>query len=129
MPAAQCEAVDWANGAKDGMFASGGAWERVSITGLGGRRRLADTGGPEAKAPGSAQLSINHCDLGQITEKRRRPYTLLCTKNQASYQQRGQQRRRDLEHLARLEGETGETAPATEAARGPWDGTRSASAE
>jgi len=49
----------------------------------------------------------NRCDLDPITEKRGRPYTLLCTKNQASYQRRVQQRRHDLEHLARLDGETG----------------------
>lgn len=53
--------------------------------------------------------SIRHsrCDLDAITERRGRPYTLVCTKNQASYERRVQQRHHDLEHLARLDGETG----------------------
>jgi hypothetical protein len=49
----------------------------------------------------------NRCDLDAITERRGRPYTLVCTKNQASHERRVQQRRHDLEHLARLDGETG----------------------
>ncbi|MGB4336866.1 MAG: hypothetical protein WBJ41_18700, partial [Chromatiaceae bacterium] len=44
------------------------------------------------------------CDLDLETNKRGRPYTLVCTKNQASFQRRVRQRERDLgqrEQLAR----------------------------
>lgn len=44
------------------------------------------------------------CDLDLATNKRGRPYTLVCTKNQASFQRRGRQREQDLgqrEQLAR----------------------------
>ena len=39
------------------------------------------------------------------TEQRGRPYTLRCTKNQASYDLRVEQRRQNLEHLRRLGGD------------------------
>ena len=42
------------------------------------------------------------CDLDCTTDKRGRPYTLLCAKNQASYDRRAAQRQQDLEDLARL---------------------------
>ncbi len=44
------------------------------------------------------------CDLDLATDKRGRPYTLVCTKNQASFQRRVRQREQDLgqrEQLAR----------------------------
>ena len=43
------------------------------------------------------------CDLDLATERRGRPYSLVCTKNQASYDRRARQRQQDLTHLARLE--------------------------
>jgi len=43
------------------------------------------------------------CDLDLTTDKRGRPYTLVCTKNQASYDRRAKQRKQDLEDLARLD--------------------------
>jgi predicted 2-oxoglutarate/Fe(II)-dependent dioxygenase YbiX len=43
------------------------------------------------------------CDLDLVTDRRGRPYSLVCTKNQASYNRRAQQRQRDLAHLAQLE--------------------------
>ncbi|MBF0133021.1 MAG: 2OG-Fe(II) oxygenase [Magnetococcales bacterium] len=43
------------------------------------------------------------CDLDFKTERRGSPHTLLCTKNQASYENRIRQRRKDLEDLAQLE--------------------------
>lgn len=43
------------------------------------------------------------CDLDRATDKRGRPYSLICTKNQASYERRAQQRKKDLEEAARLE--------------------------
>jgi hypothetical protein len=43
------------------------------------------------------------CDLTCATDRRGRPYRLVCTKNQASYDRRAQQRQHDLAHLARLE--------------------------
>lgn len=44
----------------------------------------------------------HHCDLDLALDKRGRPYTLLCTKNQASYNRRLQQRQQDLKHRAQL---------------------------
>jgi predicted 2-oxoglutarate/Fe(II)-dependent dioxygenase YbiX len=46
----------------------------------------------------------SHCDLDCTTEQKGRPYSLRCTKNQASYQRRVKQRREDQQHLAALEG-------------------------
>jgi len=46
----------------------------------------------------------HRCDLDLRTEKRGRPYTLMCIKNQASYQRRVEQRQRDLEQRKRLGG-------------------------
>jgi predicted 2-oxoglutarate/Fe(II)-dependent dioxygenase YbiX len=43
------------------------------------------------------------CDLDLVTDRRGRPYSLVCTKNQASYDRRAHQRQQDLAHLARLE--------------------------
>jgi hypothetical protein len=43
------------------------------------------------------------CDLDLTTDKRGRPYTLVCTKNQASYDRRARQRTQDLEHLVRID--------------------------
>lgn len=43
------------------------------------------------------------CDLDRGTDKRGRPYSLVCTKNQASYDKRAQQRQKDLEEVALLE--------------------------
>jgi uncharacterized protein YciI len=37
-----------------------------------------------------------------ITDRRSRPYSLVCTKNQNSYQRRVEQRQHDLDYLARL---------------------------
>ena len=47
------------------------------------------------------------CDLDLVTDRRGRPYSLVCTKNQASYDRRAQQRQRDLAHLAQLEAPSG----------------------
>jgi hypothetical protein len=44
------------------------------------------------------------CDVDTATDRRGRPYSLVCTKNQASYERRARQRRQDLEDLARLAG-------------------------
>jgi len=43
------------------------------------------------------------CDLDLKTDKRGRPYTLVCTKNQASYWRRVSQREQDLARRARLQ--------------------------
>ncbi len=42
------------------------------------------------------------CDVDCVTEKRGRPYQLVCTKNQASYEKRALQRKKDLKEQARL---------------------------
>jgi hypothetical protein len=44
------------------------------------------------------------CDLDTTTDRRGRPYGLVCTKNQASYEKRARQRAQDLKDLARLGG-------------------------
>jgi predicted 2-oxoglutarate/Fe(II)-dependent dioxygenase YbiX len=44
----------------------------------------------------------HHCDLDFVTEKRRRPYSLVCTKNQAGYERRARQRKKDIDVLGRL---------------------------
>lgn len=48
--------------------------------------------------------SIKHhqCDLNCVTDRNSRPYALVCTKNQAGYLRRVEQRKNDLETLARL---------------------------
>jgi hypothetical protein len=43
-----------------------------------------------------------HCDLDLVTQRRGSPYSLVCTKNQASYERRAKQRREDLQDLQRL---------------------------
>ncbi|POZ50203.1 2OG-Fe(II) oxygenase [Methylovulum psychrotolerans] len=47
-------------------------------------------------------VKSNHCDVNLQTGKDGRPYTLICTKNQASYQRRVTQRQQDLETLQTL---------------------------
>jgi hypothetical protein len=47
-------------------------------------------------------IGRHRCDLDLATEKRGSPHTLVCTKNQASYERRVQQREQDLAHRARL---------------------------
>jgi hypothetical protein len=42
------------------------------------------------------------CDLDLVTQRRGSPYSLVCTKNQASYERRAKQRREDIQDLARL---------------------------
>lgn len=49
-------------------------------------------------------VSRANCDLDLRTDKRGRPYTLVCTKNRASFERRVRQRTQDLEHRARLGG-------------------------
>ena len=44
------------------------------------------------------------CDLDTATDRRGRPYSLVCTKTQASYERRASQRRQDLADLALLAG-------------------------
>ena len=45
----------------------------------------------------------HQCDVTTRTDKQGRPYKLICTKNQASYERRAKQRKQDLKHLAKLE--------------------------
>src|SRR5262249_31543175 len=51
------------------------------------------------------------CDLDLVTDRHGRPYSLVCTKNQASYDRRAHQRQHDLAHLARLEAPAGVVRP------------------
>jgi hypothetical protein len=44
------------------------------------------------------------CDIDLTTERRGSPHALVAVKNQASYEQRAKQRRRDLEHVSALGG-------------------------
>jgi predicted 2-oxoglutarate/Fe(II)-dependent dioxygenase YbiX len=43
------------------------------------------------------------CDLDTATLRRGSPHSLVCTKNQATYERRARQRKKDLEDLARFE--------------------------
>ena len=54
------------------------------------------------------EASIRHsgCDVDFVTEKRGSPYSLVCTKNQATYENRARQRKKDLDDQARLEART-----------------------
>jgi len=49
-----------------------------------------------------ATIERDGCDVDCVTDRRGRPYSLVCTKNQASYDRRAGQRKQDLEDLARL---------------------------
>ena len=59
--------------------------------GEGDRRHVAET------------IRRDECDVDCATDKRGRPYSLVCTKNQASYDRRLGQRKQDLEDLALLQ--------------------------
>ncbi len=48
-------------------------------------------------------INRNQSDVNYVTEKQSRPYSLVCTKNQASYQRRVRQTQSDQQALARLE--------------------------
>jgi hypothetical protein len=43
------------------------------------------------------------CDVDRATDKRGRPYSLVCTKNQASHDRRAEQRKQDLKDLQLLQ--------------------------
>jgi hypothetical protein len=47
-------------------------------------------------------IKSHKSDVSYVTERSSRPYSLICTKNQASYQRRVEQRKNDLDALARL---------------------------
>lgn len=55
-----------------------------------------------ARAQVSDSIQRAKADLDLATDKRGRPYTLICTKNQASYERLAARRQRDLEHRERL---------------------------
>ena len=44
-----------------------------------------------------------HCDVDTKTIRQGSPHSLFCTKNQASYERRARQRKKDLEHLSLFE--------------------------
>lgn len=48
------------------------------------------------------RIQLDQCDLDRTTNKLGRPYTLICTKNQASYERRVRQREQDLANRSRL---------------------------
>jgi hypothetical protein len=50
----------------------------------------------------NTRCAWDQCDLDLTTETRGRPYTLVCTKNQASYQRRVRQREQDLANREQL---------------------------
>jgi predicted 2-oxoglutarate/Fe(II)-dependent dioxygenase YbiX len=62
------------------------------------------------KAAQHARTHVEHsirrgqCDLDCTTDKRGRPFTLVCTKNQASFERRVRQREKDLADRKRLGG-------------------------
>jgi hypothetical protein len=52
----------------------------------------------------TATIRSSHVDLDTATDSRGRPYSLVCTKNQASYERRAKQRTQDLADVTRLGG-------------------------
>ncbi|UIF88934.1 2OG-Fe(II) oxygenase [Cupriavidus sp. UYPR2.512] len=48
-------------------------------------------------------ITVHGCDVDCATSRVGRPYSLICTKNQASYERRVRQRKEDLRNLERLE--------------------------
>ncbi|WP_462323109.1 hypothetical protein [Halochromatium sp.] len=48
------------------------------------------------------RIQLDQCDLDRTTNKLGRPYTLICTKNQASSERRVRQREQDLADRERL---------------------------
>jgi hypothetical protein len=48
-------------------------------------------------------IRTSHCDLDTQTIRQGSPHTLVCSKNQASYERRARQREQDLQHLAVFE--------------------------
>ncbi|EIC21171.1 2OG-Fe(II) oxygenase [Thiorhodovibrio frisius] len=68
--------------------------------------------GQQARDHVSHQIRTAQCDLDLTTDKRGRPYTLVCTKNQASYAKRLRQRAADSDNLHALldPNGTGDTA-------------------
>lgn len=56
-------------------------------------------------------ITSNHADVDCTTDTRGRPYQLVCTKNQASYQRRLEQRARDIQNLERLKKEQNKATP------------------
>lgn len=49
-------------------------------------------------------IRASQADVDTVTERRGRPYSLICTKNQASYERRARQRSQDLSDIALLDG-------------------------
>ncbi len=47
-------------------------------------------------------IGSNHCDCTHVTERRGRPFTLVCTKTQASYEAACKIYRRDVQNLSRI---------------------------
>ncbi|MBK5942172.1 hypothetical protein CCR96_23610 [Halochromatium roseum] len=56
----------------------------------------------DARSHVEQRIQLDQCDLDCRTNKLGRPYTLICTKNQASYERRVRQREQDLADRARL---------------------------
>ncbi|MCK5649175.1 MAG: 2OG-Fe(II) oxygenase [Gammaproteobacteria bacterium] len=48
-------------------------------------------------------IRSNKCDVNCTTSKKGRPYTLVCVKNQASYDRRAKQHQKDLENIGHIE--------------------------
>jgi hypothetical protein len=49
-------------------------------------------------------IRTSNVDVDIKTDRKGRPYSLVCTKNQASYERRAAQRKQDLQDLAQLGG-------------------------
>jgi len=49
-----------------------------------------------------ATIGTARCDVDTATDRRGRPYSLICIKNQASYERRAKQRVEDIKNLALL---------------------------
>jgi 2OG-Fe(II) oxygenase superfamily len=49
-------------------------------------------------------IRASNADVDTKTDRKGRPYSLICTKNQASYERRAAQRKQDLQDIAQLDG-------------------------
>jgi predicted 2-oxoglutarate/Fe(II)-dependent dioxygenase YbiX len=83
-------------------------WQRSSIVGCRCQhcsdlsRFLADPRQQTWTLRAAATILNAKCDLDKKTEQRGRPYSLICTKNQASYKLKVKQRKQDLKDEASL---------------------------
>ena len=58
---------------------------------------------PPSRSSGGT-IRTSNVDVDTKTDRKGRPYSLVCTKNQASYERRAAQRKQDLQDITQLDG-------------------------